>query len=41
MADPVTSGIKQTEIGEGKDKKTIYTATKVTPTTDENGKTTY
>ena len=41
MADPVTSGIKGTEIGEGKDKKTIYTATKVTPTTDENGKTTY
>ena len=41
MADPVTSGIKPTEIGEGKDKKTIYTATKVTPTTDENGKTTY
>ena len=30
MADPVTSGIKGTEIGEGKDKKTIYTATKVT-----------
>ena len=41
MADPVTSGIKQTSIGEGKDKKTIYTATKVTPTTDENGKKTY
>jgi len=41
MADPVTSGIKPIEIGEGKDKKTIYTGTKITPTTDENGKKTY
>ena len=38
----VTSDISgPIEIGEGKDKKTIYTATKTTPTTDENGKTTY
>ena len=37
MADPVTSGINPIEIGEGKDKKTIYTATKTTPTTDKDG----
>ncbi len=41
MADPVTSGIKPTTIGEGKDKKTIYTATKATPTTDIKGNKTY
>ena len=37
----VTSDISGVPIGEGKDKKEIYTATKVTPTTDENGKTIY
>ena len=41
MADPVTSGIKGIPIGEGKDKKEIYTATKVTPTTDAKGNKTY
>ena len=41
MADPVTSGINPIEIGEGKDKKTIYTATKTTPTTDKDGNKTY
>ena len=41
MADPVTSGRNKIEIGEGKDKKTIYTATKVTPTTDSDGNKTY
>ena len=41
MADPVTSGINPIEIGEGKGKKTIYTATKVTPKTDEKGNKTY
>ncbi len=41
MADPVTSEIKQIEIGEGKDKKNIYTATKITPTQDEKGNKTY
>jgi len=41
MADPVTSGIKGIPIGEGKDKKEIYTATKVTPTTDSKGNKTY
>ena len=37
----VTSGISSISIGEGKDKKTIYTATKTTPTTDAKGNTTY
>ena len=41
MADPVTSGINSVPIGKGVDKKTIYTATKVTPTTDSKGNTTY
>ena len=41
MADPVTSGINPIEIGEGKDKKTIYTATKTTPTTGSDGNKTY
>ena len=37
----VTSGRNKIEVGEGEDKKTIYTATKVTPTTDSSGKKTY
>ena len=38
----VTSDISgPIEIGEGKDKKTIYTATKTTPTTDKDGNKTY
>jgi len=37
----VTSGISSVSIGEGKDKKTIYTATKTTPTKDKDGNTTY
>ncbi len=41
MADPVTSGINSIQVGEGKDKKTIYTATKTTPTTDAKGNKTY
>ena len=41
MADPVTSGINPVTIGSGKDKKEIYTATKVVPTTDAKGNTTY
>ena len=41
MADPVTSGINPVTIGSGKDKKEIYTATKVTPTTDAKGNKTY
>ena len=41
MADPVTSGRNKIEIGEGEDKKTIYTATKVTPSTGADGKKTY
>ena len=42
MADSRTSDISgPIEIGEGKDKKIIYTATKVTPTTDEKGNKTY
>ena len=41
MADPVTSGINPITIGSGKDKKEIYTATKVTPTTDMKGNKTY
>ena len=41
MADPVTSGINPIEIGEGKDKKTIYTSTKTTPTKDKDGNPTY
>ena len=41
MADPVTSGINPITIGSGKDKKEIYTATKVTPTTDIKGNPTY
>jgi len=41
MADPVTSGINPIPVGEGKDKKTIYTGTKITPTTDSKGNKTY
>ena len=42
MADPVTSNISgPIQIGEGKDKKTIYTALKTTPTTDSEGNKTY
>ena len=37
----VTSGINAISIGEGKDKKTIYTALKTTPTTDSEGNKTY
>jgi len=38
----VTSDISgPIQIGEGKDKKTIYTATKTTPTTDKDGNKTY
>ena len=38
----VTSDISgPIEIGEGKDKKTIYTGTKITPTTDKDGNKTY
>ena len=37
----VTSGISSVSIGEGKDKKTIYTATKTTPTKDADGNKTY
>ena len=41
MADPVTSGINPVTIGSGKDKKEIFTATKVTPTTNSKGNKTY
>ena len=41
MADPVTSGINGIPIGKGKNKKEIFTATKVTPTTDSKGNKTY
>ena len=41
MADPVTSGINPVTINKGIDKKTIYTATKATPTTDIKGNPTY
>ena len=41
MADPVTSGLKSITIGEGKDKKTIFTGTKITPTKDKDGNKTY
>jgi len=41
MADPVTSERNKIEIGEGKDKKTIFTALKTTPTKDKDGNTTY
>ena len=41
MADPVTSKSNGLTIGEGKDKKKIFTATKVTPTTDKDGNKTY
>tara|TARA_B100001175_G_C19482222_1_gene627768 strand:- start:574 stop:1905 length:1332 start_codon:yes stop_codon:yes gene_type:complete len=37
----VTSKLNQISIGKGKDKKEIYTATKVTPTTDLKGNKTY
>ena len=37
----ITSGISSVSIGEGKDKKTIYTATKTTPTKDNDGNKTY
>ena len=41
MADPVTSKSNGITIGKGKDKKKIFTATKVTPTKDKDGNTTY
>ena len=41
MADPVTSKINKVPIGKGKDKKEVFTATKVTPTTDAKGNRTY
>ena len=41
MADPVTSKSNGITIGKGKDKKEIFTATKVTPTTDSKGNKTY
>ena len=41
MADSVTSDFATIPIGEGKDKKTIYTGTKITPTTDKDGNKTY
>ena len=41
MADPVTSSINPVTIGSGKDKKEIYTAIKVMPTTDAKGNRTY
>ena len=37
----VTSGINGIPIGKGKDKKEVFTATKVTPTTDNKGNKTY
>ena len=37
----ITSGISSVSIGEGKDKKTIDTATKTTPTKDKDGNKTY
>ena len=37
----VTSKLNPIQVGEGKDKKTIYTATKTTPTTDKDGNKTY
>ena len=37
----VTSERNKIEIGEGKDKKSIYTALKTTPTTDKDGNKTY
>ena len=37
----VTSERNKIEIGKGKDKKTIYTALKTTPTTDKDGNKTY
>ena len=41
MADSVTSDFATIPIGEGKDKKNIFTKTKVTPHTDEKGNKTY
>ena len=37
----VTSERNKIEIGEGKDKKSIYTATKTTPTTNAEGNKDY
>ena len=37
----VTTGIKQVKIGQGRNKSTVYTGTKVTPTTDSSGNKTY
>ncbi len=37
----VTSERNKIEIGEGKDKKTIFTGTKITPTRDKDGNKTY
>ena len=33
----VTTGIKGVDIGQGRNKSTVYTGTKVTPTTDSSG----
>ena len=37
----VTTGIKPVKIGQGRNKSTVYTGTKVTPTTDSSGNKTY
>ena len=37
----VTTGIKGVDIGQGRNKSTVYTGTKVTPTTDSSGNKTY
>jgi len=37
----VTSKLNQISIGEGKNKKTIFTGTTMTPTTDADGNKTY
>ena len=37
----VTTGIKPVKIGQGRNKSTVFTGTKVTPTTDSSGNKTY
>ena len=37
----VTSEIKGVSIGQGRNKSKVFTATKVTPTTDSSGSKTY
>ena len=37
----VTTGIKGVDIGQGRNKSTVFTGTKVTPTTDSSGNKTY